>query len=535
MPSDLLSGYSQNGCLCATECTLLGMNIYWYTKEDLLNNIVNQLKKVDVILDIGCGIIPQNFIKPKVHICCDPFKQYLELLKDNINNGKDRSYVFINASWSEVIKIFPEKSIDSIFILDVVEHLNKDEGIKLLKETEKIAREQIVIFTPLGFLPQKHPDGKDAWGLEGSKWQEHKSGWLPEDFDDSWEIHAAKEFHYENDFYIKFPKPYGAFFAIKNIKKNEELPLISIITPVFNSEKYIEEFILSILNQDYQNIEFILLDDSSSDKSLDIIKKYKKYIIYDTHKHIGEALTVNKGLYMSRGMIISIVNSDAPLYLNTVSKIVECFNSNKDAIAVYSDYNIINEKGQIIETINTYEYNYTNMIRWHHCIPGPSTFFRKEILDKLKGRDPCFKYLSDFDFWLRAGLLGKFVRVPYTLTTIRYNREAIIKNLKGIEIAYEHIKLVDKIYSLQNLPEILSFYKKEAYSSAYYYSLINCGKSNIFRKIYYILRSLIYYPKNYFKGGRYKISSLLYHLFPKDTYKFLKFICIKLRKKQNHL
>jgi hypothetical protein len=76
--------------------------------------------------------------------------------------------------------------------VDIIEHLEKDEGMKLLKCTENIARSQVVIFTPYGILPQSHPDGKDAWGLNGCDWQQHKSGWLPEDFDSSYEILPVK-------------------------------------------------------------------------------------------------------------------------------------------------------------------------------------------------------------------------------------------------------------------------------------------------------------------------------------------------------
>jgi len=506
------------------------MKVHWYTKDDLLKSILNKIKKVDIILDIGCGIIPQEYMKPKVHICCDPFIQYLKCLKNNIENSKDRYYIFINANWSEVIKIFPEKSVDSIFILDVVEHLDKKEGMKLLKETEKIAKEQIIIFTPLGFLPQKHDDNKDGWGLEGSEWQEHKSGWMPEDFDDKWEIYATKEFHYESDMYVKFPEPYGAFFAIKNIKSSKELPLVTVITPVFNNEKYIEWVIESVINQDYENIEFILLDDGSSDMSFDIIKKYKNNLIYDKHKHIGYVQTINKGLNMAKGEIIGIVNPDAPLYLNAVSKIVESLMSDKDAIVAYPDYNIIDGDGQIIKNIKTCEYDYSSMIRWHQCIPGPGGFFRKEILKVLKGRDAQFKHLSDFEFWLRAGLSGKFIRVPFTLATLRHYKDIPIKSSKLEEKAYEHVKLVDKFYSLHNIPELLLSHKKEAYSSAYYCSLADYKKGNICRKIYYALKAVIYYPKNFSNSGKYKTSSLLYYLFPIKIYKFLKTVYGRLKK-----
>ena len=104
--------------------------------------------------------------------------------------------------------------------MDVIEHLEKSEALDLLKRlkrTEALARKQIVLFTPLGFLPQEDLDGKDAWGLDGGAWQEHKSGWSPEDFDGSWRIYASKVFHTVDCFGRAFETPYGAMWAVKDV------------------------------------------------------------------------------------------------------------------------------------------------------------------------------------------------------------------------------------------------------------------------------------------------------------------------------
>jgi hypothetical protein len=116
----------------------------------------------------------------------------------------------------------PPKSVDTIFLLDVIEHVEKEEGLQLLRETEKIARQQIVLFTPLGFMPQEQLDGEDAWNLNGGAWQEHKSGWLPEDFDDTWMIYACKDFHKVDSKGNLLDKPFGAFWAIKEATEQNE-------------------------------------------------------------------------------------------------------------------------------------------------------------------------------------------------------------------------------------------------------------------------------------------------------------------------
>lgn len=192
------------------------MSVLWLDKKELVPTVKRRLHKADVVLDIGCGIRPQNFITPNVHICCEPFDQYVDYLQKNIDKASERSVVILKATWGEAVKIFPAGSVDTIFLNDVIEHLEKEEALQLLKASETIARRQIAIFTPLGFMPQSHPDGKDAWGLDGGAWQEHKSGWQPEDFDDSWEIFVTKEYHKTDSLGRELEVPFGAMWAIKS-------------------------------------------------------------------------------------------------------------------------------------------------------------------------------------------------------------------------------------------------------------------------------------------------------------------------------
>jgi len=194
------------------------MKTQWFKAEKLLPAVVKKIQNVNVVLDIGCGIMPQKYIRPMVHICCEPFTQYVEKLQKKITSDYDREYIIIQAGWKKITEIIPEKSVDTVFLIDVIEHLEKEEGERLLKKTERIARNQIVIFTPLGYISQSHPEEKDAWGMNGSVWQEHKSGWLPEDFVDGWDIFACKDYHKSDNMGKLYKKPKGAFWAIKTIK-----------------------------------------------------------------------------------------------------------------------------------------------------------------------------------------------------------------------------------------------------------------------------------------------------------------------------
>lgn len=172
------------------------------------------IRTVDRVLDIGCGIRPQAYFKPYLHVCLEPYQEYIDIL--NIRYARDPGFLILTGMAQETLKAIPDESFDSVFLIDVIEHLEKEDGVQLLKEMERIACRQVLLFTPLGFMPQHYEVGDtDAWGLNGTEYQEHKSGWEPEDFDDRWEFHICNEYHAPPK-NTQETKMYGAFWAILN-------------------------------------------------------------------------------------------------------------------------------------------------------------------------------------------------------------------------------------------------------------------------------------------------------------------------------
>lgn len=297
-------------------------------------------------------------------------------------------------------------------------------------------------------------------------------------------------------------------------KKNKKYPLVTIITPTYNRASFLEETIVSVLKQDYPNIEYIVLDGQSTDNTLEIVKKFRKKIIWDSHKNMGEVKAVNKGFSMAHGEIIGVVNSDDPLLPGAISEIVNFMEANPKIIGVYPDWIKTDRDGKEIEKVILPDYNYEYMLRKHSCTPGPATFYRKIIIDKLKGRDDRFKYVSDFDFVLRAGLIGQFVRIPKFLTTFRVHPGAATTKNKGFVMAMEHITLLNNFFSLPNLPPNIEKIRPEAYTNACVAVRI-CRGNSLVSKVLVSLVSLYYSPLPYLKIFiRYrleKLSRLLSH------------------------
>lgn len=293
---------------------------------------------------------------------------------------------------------------------------------------------------------------------------------------------------------------------------NAEIPLVTVITPAYNRASFLDETIQSVLSQDYPRLEYIILDDGSSDNTQEILDKYRDKVRIESHANMGETRTVNKGFTLATGQIIGVVNSDDPLLPGAIRKIVDVMLKQPEILVAYPDWNMVDEKGVVVQNIQTYQYNYFDMLRWHHCMPGPGTFFRREVVEKLGGRDPQFRYVGDFDFWLRAGLLGPFARVPDTLATFRVHADSASVSQMNHLMGEEHIRLVNKIFSLPNIPVDIIEIKREAISSANYIAGVVCGKQSFKEKMKYFSAAFCFAPLKYIGEYRARLIAMLQHI-----------------------
>jgi hypothetical protein len=147
------------------------------------------------VLDIGAGLRPQSLVNAAEVTCMEPHDEYADALEA-------AGFRVIRAAAPAALN-FSINRVDTVVMLDVIEHMEKADGVEALRRACLIARRQVIVFTPLGFLPQSGGEEADAWGLQGQQWQRHRSGWTPEDFPD-W-LHLVDE---------HFAPAHPAFFAI---------------------------------------------------------------------------------------------------------------------------------------------------------------------------------------------------------------------------------------------------------------------------------------------------------------------------------
>lgn len=189
--------------------------------EELMVMAASMFLPARVVLDLGCGIRPQPFVEAAIHICCEPCDAYLDRLI--VERGGDGRYVFVRGTASDAIRLFPERSVDSVFLIDVVEHIDRDEAVRCLEGVRRIARSQVAVFTPIGFLAQEpKTDGVDQWGMSGVNWQRHRSGWTPSDFScrDGWTVLVCSSFFTNDAYGRQLSPPVGAMWAILSVEQD---------------------------------------------------------------------------------------------------------------------------------------------------------------------------------------------------------------------------------------------------------------------------------------------------------------------------
>lgn len=181
-----------------------------------------------------------------------------------------------------------------------------------------------------------------------------------------------------------------------------DYPKISIVTPSLNQGAFIEETILSILEQNYPHLEYIIIDGGSTDNTLEIIKKYEKYLYYwESMPDRGQSHAINKGLAKATGDIFNWINSDDYLARGYLRKVGEIFkNPTIQCCCGFAEafhQNHTKPSYLLKPTIhNTIE---ANMAYPLHV--QPSTFYRKSVFDKFQGVNESLQYCMDRELWIK--------------------------------------------------------------------------------------------------------------------------------------
>ncbi|NUQ37267.1 MAG: glycosyltransferase [Caldilineales bacterium] len=198
-------------------------------------------------------------------------------------------------------------------------------------------------------------------------------------------------------------------------------PRVSIITPSYNQGQFIEDTILSVLGQDYANIEHIVVDGGSDDGTIEILQRYDRQIRWLSEPDHGQADAINKGLRMASGDILAYLNSDDTYLPGTISLVVSQFLAHPDTGLIYGDCQAINREGLPFGIIHGHPFDVSRMIQRGEFIPQQAAFWRREVVEKVGAFDVNLHFCMDHDFFIRAGCNFPGLYIPQVLANFRFH------------------------------------------------------------------------------------------------------------------
>ena len=297
------------------------------------------------------------------------------------------------------------------------------------------------------------------------------------------------------------------------MKMVKEYPKISVITPSYNQADFLEETILSVLNQNYPNLEYIIIDGGSTDRSVEIIKKYEKHLSYwVSEKDNGQSHAINKGLQHATGEIICWLCSDDLHVSDTLHTVAELFQLNPEIALLHGTSILFGNRRK--EQITGADFK-DLPLRYYAIIPfpQPSSFFKRKVIEETGMLDESLHFGMDYDLLVRIALCYPILPVNKVLS--RYRLHSSSKTVSQFKnFAGDWIKVFSRfLRSVDGTEKHISFLKENDFyheDSTKYKHLKEFNETDL-RRIHshFLFNQLVIYYEVYDRKMIHKILVLI--------------------------
>jgi glycosyltransferase involved in cell wall biosynthesis len=226
---------------------------------------------------------------------------------------------------------------------------------------------------------------------------------------------------------------------------------ISVVTPSFNQVQFIECTIQSVLNQNYPNLEYMVIDGGSTDGTLDLLKKYQSHLTWLSEADRGQAEAINKGFKKATGDIVCWLNADDELMPGALLTVATYFSQHPDTVLIYGDAETIDETGRSYgRRGNVKPTCFDDLVNEGDFIVQPAAFWRAELLNQVGLLDESLRYCLDYEYWLRIAQKYPLHYLAGPLARERFHHQA--KTTQATLSRIEEIEAVARRYGASAIP-----------------------------------------------------------------------------------
>jgi hypothetical protein len=224
-------------------------------------------------------------------------------------------------------------------------------------------------------------------------------------------------------------------------------PAVTIVIPTFNRVEWLRGAIDSVLAQDYDDLELLVVDDGSTDGTPELVSLFERHhqgrFRAIAQANAGQATAINRGWDLARGELVGyLADDDLFAQPGAVSRLVAELIADPGCVVAYPGYHLIDADGAILDTIRPIEYSPLDAVRLHDTVIGPGALIRREAVAATGGWDPGLRWIGDLILWLRLAGHGSLRRVDEPLASWRRHAEGATSQV-GLDHAREHVRVAD--------------------------------------------------------------------------------------------
>jgi glycosyltransferase involved in cell wall biosynthesis len=258
--------------------------------------------------------------------------------------------------------------------------------------------------------------------------------------------------------------------------------LVSIVTPVYNQGGFLAETVRSVLNQSYPRIEYLVLDDGSTDSTPQVAEGFGDRIRYQRHDNMGQALTLNRGWEMSHGEYLGYLSADDLLFGGAIDALADVLRTDPQCVCVFPDCDLIDEQSRKIKRSVARPFDLGQLVVEQECYIGPGALFRRSAFERVGGWRSDLRLAPDREFWIRLAGQGSIRMLPRSLAGYRMHTESISYKETSPAVAEEYLRVLDGYFAREDVPASILARRDEAYGRAHLIVARACFRATMWQQ-----------------------------------------------------